>query len=157
MEVEHSPLAFVAAMPARSTKYRWSVPTWALPLLIAASPARPATSPGVPREVINLTGLPAYPSLDNAVMEDVARTDTLGRWCMRFWSQTSDPLEKVEAWYRKTLVRASETDLRNDKTYQIYTELAGVKFSMDIDSVAVYKVSKQAPTTIDLYRCSPMK
>lgn len=111
----------------------------------------------MPREVTNLTGLPAYPSLDNAVMEDVARTDTLGRWCMRFWSQTSDPLEKVEAWYRKTLVGASETDLRNDKTYQNYTELAGVKFSMDIDSVAVYKVSKQAPTTIDLYRCSPMK
>jgi len=131
-------------------KHPWSAPAWALPLLLAASPA-------MPRDVSNLTGLPAYPSLNKAVMEDVARTDTLGRWCMRFWSQTSDPLEKVEAWYRKTLVGASETDLRNDKTYQNYTDLAGVKFSMDIDSVAVYKVSKQAPTTIDLYRCSPMK
>lgn len=149
MEVERAPVALVE-MLALTVKYRWCAPFWVLALLTTASLA-------IPREVTNLTGLPAYPSLDNAVMENVARTDTLGRWCMRFWSQTSDPLEKVQAWYRKTLVGASETDLRNDKTYQNYAELSGVKFSMDIDSVAVYKVSKQAPTTIDLYRCSPIK
>src|ERR1700761_3083380 len=75
----------------------------------------------------NLTGLPAYPNLNTAVMEQVFRTDTLGHWCMRFWSATADPLPVVESWYRKNLARSSEIDLSKDKTYQQYPGVVGVK------------------------------
>jgi hypothetical protein len=127
-----------------------------LGLVVYAPPApanaAPADSAGGLR---NLTGLPAYPNLNNAVMDGVYRTDTLGHWCMRFWSDTTDSLAAVESWYRKNLYRASETDLSHDTTYAIYSSLNGIKLAMGIDYVAVYRASRQSPTTIDLYRCSP--
>jgi hypothetical protein len=105
----------------------------------------------------NLTGLPAYPNLNNAVMDGTFKTDTLGHWCMRFWADTSDSLSTVEAWYRKALIGASEIDLTHDKTYKNYSGVVGVKIALGIDYVVVYKTSSQAPTSIDLYRCSPLK
>jgi hypothetical protein len=108
-------------------------------------------------DVRNLTGLPAYPRLSSAVMDGVFRTDTLGHWCMRFWANASDSLGAVEAWYRKSLVGASEIDLIHDKTYKDYAGLAGIKLAMGIDYVVVYKTTSDAPTSIDLYRCSPIK
>jgi hypothetical protein len=105
----------------------------------------------------NFTGLPAYPNLSSAVMDGTFKTDTLGHWCMRFWSDTSDSLSSVEAWYRKTLIGSSEIDLTHDKNYKNYAGLVGVKIVVGIDYVVVYKTSSQAATSIDLYRCSPAK
>ena len=107
-------------------------------------------------DVRNLTGLPAYPNLDSAVMDGTFKTDTLGHWCMRFWAATADSLPTVEAWYRKALTGASEIDLAHDKTYKNYRGVVGVKIVLGIDYVVVYKTSSQAPTSIDLYRCSPL-
>jgi hypothetical protein len=104
----------------------------------------------------NLTGLPAYPNLSSAVMGGTFKTDTLGHWCMRFWADTADSLPTVEAWYRRALIGASEIDLTHDKTYKNYSGLVGVKIVLGLDYVVVYKASGQAPTTIDLYRCSPI-
>jgi hypothetical protein len=103
----------------------------------------------------NLTGLPAYPNLLSAVMDGTFKTDTLGHWCMRFWADTSDSLSTVEAWYRKTLIGSSEIDLTHDKNYKNYSGVIGVKIVLGIDYVVVYKISSQAATSIDLYRCSP--
>jgi hypothetical protein len=119
--------------------------------LIAAAPSATAD------DVRNLTGLPAYPRLSSAVMDGVFRTDTLGHWCMRFWASAGDSLGAVEAWYRKSLVGASEIDLAHDKTYKVYAGLAGIKLAMGVDYVVVYKTASDAPTSIDLYRCSPVK
>jgi hypothetical protein len=104
----------------------------------------------------NLTGLPAYPNLNTAVMEGVFRTDTLGHWCMRFWSATSDPLSTVESWYRKNLRGPSEIDLSRDKTFQKFPAVVGVKLVVGLDYVVLYKTAVDAPTSIDLYRCSPL-
>jgi hypothetical protein len=105
----------------------------------------------------NLTGLPAYPNLTRAIMDGTFKTDTLGHWCMRFWADTSDSLTAVEAWYRKALIGSSEIDLTHDKTYKNYSGVVGVKIVLGIDYVVVYKTSSQASTSIDLYRCSPIK
>jgi hypothetical protein len=105
----------------------------------------------------NLTGLPAYPNLTSAVMDGTFKTDTLGHWCMRFWADTSDSLTTVQAWYRKALLGSSEIDLMHDKTYKNYSGLVGVKIVLGIDYVVVYKTSSRAPTSIDLYRCSPIR
>jgi hypothetical protein len=104
----------------------------------------------------NLTGLPAYPNLTSAVMDGTFKTDTLGHWCMRFWADTADSLTTVEAWYHKALTGSSEIDLARVKTYKNYRGLVGVKIVLGIDYVVVYKTSSQAPTSIDLYRCSPL-
>lgn len=73
---------------------------------------------------------------------------------MRFWATASDPITAVEAWYRKSLIGASEIDLVKDKTYKNYAGLVGIKLVTGIDYVVVYKTTSQAPTSIDLYRCS---
>jgi hypothetical protein len=104
----------------------------------------------------NLTGLPAYPNLNSAIMDGTFKTDTLGHWCMRFWADSADSLTTVEAWYRKVLIGSSEIDLTHDKSYKNYRGLVGVKIVLGIDYVVVYKTSSQAATTIDLYRCSPL-
>jgi hypothetical protein len=116
-----------------------------------------AAPPASAEDVRNLTGLPAYPRLESAVMDEVFRTDTLGHWCMRFWASAPDSLSAVEAWYRKSLAGASEIDLAHDKTYRSFTGLSGIKLAMGIDYVVVYKTAAQATTSIDLYRCSPTK
>ncbi len=105
----------------------------------------------------NLTGLPAYPNLTSAVMDSTFKTDTLGHWCMRFWADTADSLPAVEAWYRQALTGSSEIDLAHDKIYKNYQGVVGVKIVLGIDYVVVYKTSGQAPTSIDLYRCSALK
>ena len=110
----------------------------------------------VSADIRNLTGLPAYPNLASAVMDGTFKTDTLGHWCMRFWADTADSLTTVEAWYRKALTGSTEIDLTHDKIYKNYQGLVGVKIVRGIDYVVVYKTSSQAPTSIDLYRCSPL-
>lgn len=124
-------------------------------LLAAAMPANSADT-GDTRQTRNLTGLPAYPNLSSAVMDSVFRTDTLGHWCMRFWAATSDSLPVVESWYKKAMRGSSEIDLSHDKTYKNYAGVVGVKLALGIDYVVLYKTAAQAPTSIDLYRCSPL-
>jgi len=120
-----------------------------LSLSVLASPAS--------AEVQNLTGMPLYPNLTSALMDPWLRTDTLGRWCSRLSADTSDSIAAVEAWYRKTWAGASETDLTQDSDYKSYAALTGIKLAWGVDSVAVYKLSRQAPTSIELSRCSPIR
>jgi hypothetical protein len=100
----------------------------------------------------NLTGLPTYPHLTGAVMDDVWHTENLGRWCARFTGVTSDGLDAVEDWYRRTLRHASETDLTRDRRFQGSPELAGVKLALGVDYVALYRMPHQ-PTVIELHLC----
>jgi hypothetical protein len=105
------------------------------------------------KEVYNLTGLPVYPYLNGADMDSVARTDTMGHWCIRFTAEASAPLEVVEDWYRKTLVNASETNLRNDEKYKSYPNLSGIKLAVGIDSVTVFRTGNRSTTSIELFKC----
>jgi hypothetical protein len=106
------------------------------------------------QDVYNLTGLPAYPNLSKARMDAVARTDKMGHWCTRFAADSFDPLDVVEAWYRKVLLNASETDLNNDERYRNYPKLSGIKLALGIDYVTVYRTANQSSTSIELFRCS---
>jgi hypothetical protein len=116
-----------------------------------------ATSSALAAGVYNSTGLPAYPNLIRARMDDVARTDALGRWCIRFAADTFDRLDLVEAWYRKALVGASETDLNHDERYRSYAGLSGIKLALGIDSVTVFRMANQSITSIELFRCSVVR
>jgi len=101
----------------------------------------------------NVTGLPAYPNLDKAAMDNVLRTEVLGRWCARFTATTTDSLSVVEDWYRKNLSRASETELDRDERFQRYPVFSGIKLALGRDYVAVYRLPNQ-PTIIELHRCT---
>jgi hypothetical protein len=119
-----------------------------LQLLITAPPA-------ISQEIQNLTGLPAYPRLRSATMDRIPKTDILGHWCYRLTADTYDSLDAVQAWYRKALVNASETDLTHDESYKADTELSGIKLSLGLDYVDIYKSAPQAITSIKLVKCSP--
>lgn len=115
--------------------------------MIHASPASAA-------DLLNPSGLPVYPNLDNARLEDRLRTDDLGRWCSHLYARSSDSLAAVENWYRRALSSASETNLRNDGDYEKnHVELDGIKLTMNLAFVAVYKASKGASTSIDIVSC----
>ena len=120
---------------------------------IAIAAALCGSAAAAPASIPNLTGLPAYPNLAKAAMDDVYRTEALGRWCARFTATTADSLRAVEDWYRKTLVRASETDLAHDERFKDYPSLSGIKLTLGIDYVALYRLAHQ-PTVIELHRCS---
>jgi hypothetical protein len=108
----------------------------------------------VPADVQNPTGLPVYPNVDNARLEDRLRTDDLGRWCVHLHARSLDSLATVENWYRHALSTASETDLRHDGDYQrSFVEFDGIKLTMNLAFVAVYKASTSAVTSIDIVRC----
>ena len=135
------------------THLRWGVAAvvYALSLITPASLAVPAV-------VQNPTGLPVYPNIDNARLEDRLRTDDLGRWCVHLSARSLDSLATVENWYRHALSTASETDLRNDQDYErSYVQLDGIKLTMDLAFVAVYKASNGAATSIDIVRCGAIR
>jgi hypothetical protein len=125
-----------------------------LTLSILTLPIWGPASIAAAEDVYNLTGLPAYPNLKRAKMDGVERTDTLGHWCTRFAAETFDRLDLVEAWYRKALVNASETDLTKDQRYKDYFKLSGIKLALGIDYVTVYTTADQSTTSIELFRCS---
>ncbi|MGA2343498.1 MAG: hypothetical protein ABSG29_09930 [Steroidobacteraceae bacterium] len=125
----------------------------ALLLGIAVAAALCGAAAGAPASIRNLTGLPAYPNLSKAAMDEVYRTEALGRWCARFTATTTDSLPAVEEWYRKTLVQASETDLSRDEQFKSYPSLSGIKLALGIDYVALYRLANQS-TIIELHRCS---
>jgi hypothetical protein len=106
-----------------------------------------------PADVHNPTGLPVYPNVDYERLDSRLRTDGLGRWCMRLSARSFDSLAVIENWYRHALSAASETDLRNDGDYErVYVELDGIKLTVNLAFVAVYKASKGAATSIDIVR-----
>ena len=112
----------------------------------------------IPAVVQNPTGMPVYPNIDNARLDDRLRTDDLGRWCIRLSARSLDSLATVENWYRQTLATASETDLRNDGDYErSFAQLDGIKLTMNLAFVAVYKASKGAVTSIDIVRCGALR
>jgi hypothetical protein len=121
--------------------------------LLSLLAAGAATPPAGAATIKNLTGLPAYPNLDRAVMDNVLRTEEYGRWCARFTATTTDSLDTVEDWYRRTLLRPSETDLTRDQRFSPYRSLSGVKLAVGRDYVALYRFPNQ-PTVIELHRCS---
>jgi hypothetical protein len=114
-----------------------------------------AASIGSAEDAYNSTGLPLYPNLRRAEMDNVARTDTLGHWCIRLAAESFDSLDVVEDWYRKALTGASETDLNHDDRYRNYPHLSGIKLGLGIDSVTVFRAANQSTTSIELFRCSP--
>ncbi len=128
------------------------------PIAILLALSLLSTAPNaLAREVYNLTGLPVYPFLTTADMDEVARTDTMGHWCTRFTAEASAPLEVVENWYRKALVNASETNLRNDQRYRDYLNLTGIKLAVGVNYVTVFRTGNQPTTSIELFKCSRAK
>jgi hypothetical protein len=110
----------------------------------------------VSQTIQNLTGLPAYPHLRSATMERIPRTDVLGHWCYRLMADSYDSLDAVQDWYRKALAGASESDLTHDPSYKAYTDLSGIKLSIDLDYADIYRSEPQAITSITLVKCSPV-
>jgi hypothetical protein len=115
--------------------------------LQAISPAAPAA---IDR---NTTGLPTYPRIARAIMDPVAR-DTLGRKCIHYAADSSDPLETVEAWYRQALAGASESDVNQDSMYGGFFKLNGIKFTRGNDLVTVYRQENSKVTSIELFQCA---
>jgi len=77
---------------------------------------------------------------------------------MHLSARSLDSLGAVENWYRHALSTASETDLSNDGDYErSYVGLDGIKLTMNLAFVAVYKASKGAATSIDIVRCGPVR
>jgi hypothetical protein len=112
----------------------------------------------VAADLDNPTGLPVYPNVEGARLEDRLTTDDLGRWCMRLSARSWDSLATVENWYRHALSNASETDLLHDGDYERrYLELDGIKLTKNLAFVAVYKASKGAATSIDIVRCGTVR
>ena len=133
---------------------RYSGYTSAVKITLLALVLLSAVTTAGAEEVENVTGLPAYPNFSYARMDAVARTDKMGHWCNRFSGYAFDPLEVVESWYRKALLNASETDLKNDERYR-NLDLSGIKLAVGIDYITVYRITNQSSTIIELFRCSP--
>ena len=122
--------------------------------MVCALSSMARTSLAMAADAHNPTGLPVYTNSGYARLDDRLRTDDLGRWCIHLYAQSSDSLATVENWYRFALSTASETDLRNDGDYESrYAELDGIKLTMNLAFVAVYKASNGAATSIDIVRC----
>lgn len=119
---------------------------WLLGAMAAAAGA--AAAPAVD----NLTGLPAYPHLERAAMDQLWRTENLGRWCTRFTGVTSDTLAVVADWYRQALRQASETDLARDPRFGTSPPREGVKLAVGTDYIALYRIRNQT-TVIELHHC----
>jgi hypothetical protein len=138
-------------VPLKRLGRRVATAIYALSLMTGASLALSA-------DLQNPTGLPVYPNIDKARLDDRLRTDDFGRWCMRLSARSLDSLGAVEDWYRRALSTASETDLRNDRDYQSgYAAVDGIKLTMNLAFVAVYKASRGAPTSIDIVRCGTLR
>jgi hypothetical protein len=100
----------------------------------------------------NTTGLPTYPHVKNAMMDPVPR-NTLGRQCTHYAADSPDPLEMVEAWYRKALPGAVETDVNQDSIYGSYFKLTGIRLTRENDFLTVYRMPNGSSTSIELFKC----
>jgi hypothetical protein len=100
----------------------------------------------------NTTGLPTYPHLRRAIMDAVPR-ETLGHQCTHFTADSGDPLEVVEAWYRKALPGAVESDVNQDSIYGSYFKLTGIRLTKGSDFLTVYRTTGGTSTSIELFKC----
>jgi hypothetical protein len=100
----------------------------------------------------NTTGLPTYPHLRRAIMDSVSRS-TLGRQCTHFAAESGDPLEMVEAWYRRSVPGAVETDVNQDSIYGSYFKLTGIRLTRGNDFLTVYRAANGTSTSIELFKC----
>jgi hypothetical protein len=100
----------------------------------------------------NTTGLPTYPHLRRAIMDAVSR-ETLGHQCTHFTADSGDPLEMVEAWYRKALPGAVESDVNHESIYGSYFKLTGIRLTKGSDFLTVYRTADGTSTSIELFRC----
>jgi hypothetical protein len=132
-------------MPAMRTK------AWAIAGMLALCPVSPIPSPAAD-VVQNTTGLPTYPHLRRAIMDSVSR-NTLGHQCTHFAADSGDPLEVVEAWYRKALPGAVESDVNQDSIYGSYFKLTGIKLTKGSDFLTVYRTVNGTSTSIELFKC----
>jgi hypothetical protein len=101
---------------------------------------------------VNTTGLPSYPHVKSAIMDDVPRS-TLGRQCTHYAADSPDPLETVEAWYRKAFPGAVESDVNEQSLYGSYFKLTGIRLSRDNDFLTVYRMPGGTSTSIELFKC----
>jgi hypothetical protein len=101
----------------------------------------------------NTTGLPTYPHVSSAMMDGVPR-NTLGRQCIHYAADSPDPLETVEAWYRKALPGAMESDVNKDSIYGSYFKLTGIRLTRDNDFLTVYRMTSDNSTSIELFKCN---
>ena len=120
---------------------------FALQLLAVSSPTLASDSSK------NTTGLPTYPRVDGGMMDPVPR-DTFGRKCTHFATDTPDPLQIVENWYRKALAGATESDVNKDSIYGDYFKLTGIKLSRGDDFLTVYRTENGKSTSIELFKCA---
>jgi hypothetical protein len=100
----------------------------------------------------NTTGLPTYPHLRRAIMDAVPR-NTLGHQCTHFAAESGDPLEMVEAWYRRALPGALESDVNQDSMYGSYFKLTGIRLTKGSDFLTVYRTDTGTSTAIELFKC----
>ncbi len=100
----------------------------------------------------NTTGLPTYPHLRRAIMDTVSRS-TLGHQCTHFAADSGDSLEMVEAWYRRALPGAVESDVNQDSIYGSYFKLTGIKLTRGSDFLTVYRTDSGTSTSIELFKC----
>jgi hypothetical protein len=116
-------------------------------MVIAAATGRAA-------EVRRFAGLPIHPAVTRNSVDPLLHTDALGHWCAHLSGRTSASIEDVAAWYRRNWPETSETNLVHDPAYEnAYENIEGLKFSLGISSVVIYRITPQAPTMIDVFSC----
>jgi hypothetical protein len=130
-------------------------PRIAIPVTVAALATGlsllPTASPAADIEQ-NTTGLPTYPHLRRGLMDSVPR-NTLGRQCTHYAAESGDPLEMVEAWYRKALPGAVESNVNDNSIYGSYFKLTGIRLTRGNDFLTVYRIPSGMSTSIELFKC----
>jgi hypothetical protein len=121
------------------------------PVLATCLGLFPALSPAADIDP-NTTGLPTYPHLRRGLMDPVPRY-TLGRQCTHYAAESGDPLELIEAWYRKALPGAIETNVNENSIYGSYFKLTGIRLSQGNDFLTVYRTPNGVATSIELFKC----
>jgi hypothetical protein len=105
-------------------------------------------------DVRRFAGLPIHPAVTRDSVDPRLHTDALGHWCAHLSGHTTASIEDVADWYRKNWPETSETNITHDGAYEsAYVNIEGLKFSLGISSVVIYRITPQAPTIIDIYRC----
>jgi hypothetical protein len=101
----------------------------------------------------NTTGLPSYPNEAKGWMDDTYRSIPNGQHCTHYSTNTTDSLAAVEAWYRKQLSGAKETDVNKDSLYGSNFKLEGIKLIRGNDIVTISKMANDTTTAIELFKC----
>jgi hypothetical protein len=116
-------------------------------LLGAATTARAA-------EDRRFAGLPIHPALTHDSVDPRLHTDALGHWCAHLSGHTSASILVVADWYRKNWPESSETDITHDAAYRnAHVNIEGLKLSLGVNSVLIYRITPQAQTVIEIFCC----